>query len=420
MANKSKESLHKSNTTIMSTTSSPDSTNTGSNNMEEITLPLTPSLAPIAIESSLRMPKLNRLVSNDWPIANQVKESSNGKVQIVSSEYAVKSPTPKANAARVSSFRKLQDSGNLGSIVQPLLFRTQSEMSDLDMQSRKQRQDISSSSSSTVPSWSSSGENSQDLLLPSLQFSLPSESPKNSRKRSYPSILHRDGRRSRFSEVSNQDSQHDDQHIVEASQHPRLNILDPEEKRMSRIMEDEMRASSAKKRFRPSFSVNQKDIKKRRIIAATTTTTTMQASNTVGCSCKRSKCRKKYCLCFSRGVACMPDCRCDDCGNTPDDGLFSGLFSTRGCKCDNSRCRKKYCVCFQDGKYCSPCCKCKNCENQPGDMNAGSRRDDAIVTSQQKKKKTKKKSKKNQSVTNKTDDERKIGSIRVSSVSVVV
>ena len=29
---------------------------------------------------------------------------------------------------------------------------------------------------------------------------------------------------------------------------------------------------------------------------------------------------KEYCLCFANGTACTPDCRCEDCGNTPEDG----------------------------------------------------------------------------------------------------
>eukprot|EP01139_Manchomonas_bermudensis_P019460 Amastigsp_a676824_32.p1 type:complete len:268 gc:universal Amastigsp_a676824_32:77-880(+) len=35
-----------------------------------------------------------------------------------------------------------------------------------------------------------------------------------------------------------------------------------------------------------------------------------------GCKCLRSRCLKKYCECFSAGVACTADCVCVDCYNT--------------------------------------------------------------------------------------------------------
>ncbi len=39
-----------------------------------------------------------------------------------------------------------------------------------------------------------------------------------------------------------------------------------------------------------------------------------------GCSCKNSKCLKKYCACFDAGLACSPKCSCKDCQNmTPQD-----------------------------------------------------------------------------------------------------
>ncbi len=101
---------------------------------DEITvkdMPLTPSLEP-KVDSGLRMPTLNRLTSTDWPLTNRIRESSNGKVNIVRTEDAGKSPTPKARYSRVSSFRSLQASEDLlGSMAQPLLFRTVSEISDL-------------------------------------------------------------------------------------------------------------------------------------------------------------------------------------------------------------------------------------------------------------------------------------------------
>ena len=36
------------------------------------------------------------------------------------------------------------------------------------------------------------------------------------------------------------------------------------------------------------------------------------------CTCKKSKCLKKYCECFAAGRDCAEDCTCIDCGNTPE------------------------------------------------------------------------------------------------------
>lgn len=35
-----------------------------------------------------------------------------------------------------------------------------------------------------------------------------------------------------------------------------------------------------------------------------------------GCNCKKSKCLKKYCECYSNGLGCSPSCKCLDCSNT--------------------------------------------------------------------------------------------------------
>ncbi|KAL3762194.1 hypothetical protein ACHAW5_002782 [Stephanodiscus triporus] len=38
----------------------------------------------------------------------------------------------------------------------------------------------------------------------------------------------------------------------------------------------------------------------------------------VGCKCKKSKCLKKYCECFSNGIKCASHCKCENCGNMPE------------------------------------------------------------------------------------------------------
>jgi hypothetical protein len=42
---------------------------------------------------------------------------------------------------------------------------------------------------------------------------------------------------------------------------------------------------------------------------------------TNGCSCKKSKCLKLYCACFSNSTLCRPDCKCEGCLNSSDESL---------------------------------------------------------------------------------------------------
>jgi len=360
---------------------------------DEITvkdMPLTPSLEP-KVDSGLRMPTLNRLTSTDWPLTNRIRESSNGKVNIVRTEDAGKSPTPKARSySRVTSFRSLQASEDLlGSMAQPLLFRTVSEISDLGVPHSRVSNDGVSNDGIFDQSQDDKVIPTIPVLPPPLNFVLPTvASPTHLKTKSNGQVIfHRDGRRARFAKT-----------------------LSPVHRRRRRLdVNDDTSSSSTNKRSFSSSSVTTTVVQreKKRSRSNSDVSNASNNSNGLGCSCKRSRCRKKYCLCFANGTACTPDCRCEDCGNTPEDGLFSGLYTTRYCRCDNSRCRKKYCVCFQDGKFCSPCCKCKNCENQPGDHN------NFASMPTRKKKKTKKASFKRK-------DPRRSGAIRLSGVSVVV
>lgn len=41
-------------------------------------------------------------------------------------------------------------------------------------------------------------------------------------------------------------------------------------------------------------------------------------------------------------------------------------FMEQGCSCKKSRCLKKYCECFSRGELCRPMCSCSNCKNYKG------------------------------------------------------
>ena len=100
-----------------------------------------------------------------------------------------------------------------------------------------------------------------------------------------------------------------------------------------------------------------------------------KAAASAGCRCKNSKCLKRYCVCFERGEACGPECRCVGCGNVDGTEARAAALRTNrkrkkvagaGCTCTRSRCLKRYCDCFAAGEACAPSCRCVDCGNSGG------------------------------------------------------
>lgn len=91
------------------------------------------------------------------------------------------------------------------------------------------------------------------------------------------------------------------------------------------------------------------------------------------CSCPKSKCKKMYCTCYSKGKRCSSKCTCRNCGNVKKSKNSSESSDTEqprkreeGCSCRMSYCEKSYCSCAKEQKGCSAKCACYNCKNSYG------------------------------------------------------
>ena len=99
-------------------------------------------------------------------------------------------------------------------------------------------------------------------------------------------------------------------------------------------------------------------------VAPRTSATKRKAPDiTSGCTCKKTRCLKKYCECYRVGKKCNPDvCSCRDCANTKDRVVEEEKL--KGCTCRRNKCLKKYCECFRASVTCDPSkCSCLGCQN---------------------------------------------------------
>ena len=129
----------------------------------------------------------------------------------------------------------------------------------------------------------------------------------------------------------------------------------------------------------------------------------LEQNSKIHCTCKKTKCIKKYCECFSSGVLCF-NCKCENCENKSylndntnnkninkenkkeeeeinekkninqnninnieiNDNNFKKLII---CTCSKSGCNKNYCECFKAKVKCNNKCRCIKCLNKPEDSN---------------------------------------------------
>lgn len=108
------------------------------------------------------------------------------------------------------------------------------------------------------------------------------------------------------------------------------------------------------------------------------------------CNCKKTKCLRLYCDCFSKGRVCTEDCNCQNCDNLEEKSEIrskimkatrernplafrpkiksyensNAKLHSRGCICKKTECIRNYCECFKAGLACTRLCKCRDCKNE--------------------------------------------------------
>ena len=104
------------------------------------------------------------------------------------------------------------------------------------------------------------------------------------------------------------------------------------------------------------------------------------------CTCSKSGCRKKYCVCYSNERPCQ-ECGCQNCENRPKKSEQNLEKSNNknsnisihnynndknqrlSCNCTKSNCMKKYCECYKQGIKCNSFCRCILCNNYDNNKN---------------------------------------------------
>ncbi len=79
------------------------------------------------------------------------------------------------------------------------------------------------------------------------------------------------------------------------------------------------------------------------------------------CTCTKTRCLKKYCVCYAAGKACGEQCSCKGCENCDDRDCET--TRKKACTCQKSHCLKLYCTCYAVGVPCGTECVCVECKN---------------------------------------------------------
>lgn len=92
----------------------------------------------------------------------------------------------------------------------------------------------------------------------------------------------------------------------------------------------------------------------------------------IKCNCSSGKCLRLYCACFANETYCSSDCTChSSCQNTIPNlnenkkkrELAYMNHQRISCSCRTTKCLKKYCECFKQNLKCTSACSCVDCEN---------------------------------------------------------
>ena len=114
----------------------------------------------------------------------------------------------------------------------------------------------------------------------------------------------------------------------------------------------------------PRFlNIDPKKLELKKSVTVFQSTPVIKIDKKFKCTCLKTKCLKKYCVCFLNGEICDENCECCDCSNlTIRDKQIS--VEAGFCKCVGSQCQKLYCECFKNGRACGVQCRCVSCKNK--------------------------------------------------------
>jgi hypothetical protein len=110
------------------------------------------------------------------------------------------------------------------------------------------------------------------------------------------------------------------------------------------------------------LNVDPKRLELKKSISVFQSTPVVKVEKKFKCTCSKTKCLKRYCVCFVNGEICDENCECCDCMNIIH--REKNKVEVGFCKCVGSQCQKLYCECFKNGRECGSHCRCVSCKNK--------------------------------------------------------